>query len=213
MKATHTNGLKGQQALSPGQRPGYKDVGECALKGQKHACRHGGIGESVVAGRLLLEVDAGVLNVVGCVVGLAGTGGLDVTSRYAPPYLAGRYLGVLQHEGTGGYDGPLPHLAAVEEGGAHADEGTVADGAGMNGDVMADGDMAADMCGTGVVGDVDTGAVLYVGAVADGDGSHIATHDGSEPDGALVAHGDVANDGCVLAEIAVAPPLRGETFV
>ncbi len=26
---------KGQQALSPGQRPGYKDVGKFALKGQK----------------------------------------------------------------------------------------------------------------------------------------------------------------------------------
>jgi hypothetical protein len=30
-----TNGLKGQQALSPGHRPGYKDEGKLALKGQK----------------------------------------------------------------------------------------------------------------------------------------------------------------------------------
>ena len=35
MKATRSNGLKGQQALSPGQRPGYKEAGESALKGQK----------------------------------------------------------------------------------------------------------------------------------------------------------------------------------
>ena len=30
-----SNGLKGQQALSPGQRPGYKEMGKSALKGQK----------------------------------------------------------------------------------------------------------------------------------------------------------------------------------
>jgi len=29
------NGLKGQEALSPGQRPGYKGAGKFALKGQK----------------------------------------------------------------------------------------------------------------------------------------------------------------------------------
>ena len=32
MKAMRSNGLKGQQALSPGQRPGYKDVGKFALR-------------------------------------------------------------------------------------------------------------------------------------------------------------------------------------
>ena len=35
MKAMRSSGLKGQQALSPGQRPGYKEVGKFALKGQK----------------------------------------------------------------------------------------------------------------------------------------------------------------------------------
>ncbi|MBR1933571.1 MAG: hypothetical protein IJ841_07785 [Prevotella sp.] len=39
MKATHSNGLKGQKAPSPGQRPGYKGVCEYALKGQKHTYR------------------------------------------------------------------------------------------------------------------------------------------------------------------------------
>ena len=36
MKATRSNGLKGQQAPSPGQRPRYKEVRKVALKGQKH---------------------------------------------------------------------------------------------------------------------------------------------------------------------------------
>jgi len=35
MKNLRGNGLKGQKALSPGHRPGYKDVGKLALKGQK----------------------------------------------------------------------------------------------------------------------------------------------------------------------------------
>ena len=35
MKTLLTNGLKSQKAVSPGQRPGYKDMGKFALKGQK----------------------------------------------------------------------------------------------------------------------------------------------------------------------------------
>ena len=33
---TRSNGLKGQKAGSPGQRPGWSDGGKYALKGQKH---------------------------------------------------------------------------------------------------------------------------------------------------------------------------------
>ena len=36
MKALYRNGLKGQQALSPGQRPGYNEASKLALKGQKN---------------------------------------------------------------------------------------------------------------------------------------------------------------------------------
>ena len=35
MKAPFRNGLKGQQTLSPGHRPRYKEIGKFALKGQK----------------------------------------------------------------------------------------------------------------------------------------------------------------------------------
>jgi hypothetical protein len=38
MKNLRRNGLKGQKALSPGQRPGYKEVSKFALKGQKLSC-------------------------------------------------------------------------------------------------------------------------------------------------------------------------------
>ena len=36
METLRRNGLKGQKAISPGQRPGCKKVGIFALKGQKH---------------------------------------------------------------------------------------------------------------------------------------------------------------------------------
>ena len=35
MRTPSRNGLKGQQALSPGHRPGYKDMVKLALKGHK----------------------------------------------------------------------------------------------------------------------------------------------------------------------------------
>jgi hypothetical protein len=39
MKTLLRNGLKGQQAHSPGQRPGSKEVSIFALQGQKPICR------------------------------------------------------------------------------------------------------------------------------------------------------------------------------
>ena len=38
MKTLRRNGLKGQKALSPGHRPGCKEVSIFALKGQKLTC-------------------------------------------------------------------------------------------------------------------------------------------------------------------------------
>ena len=36
IKIIHSNGLKGQRAISPGQRPGYQISANIALKGQKN---------------------------------------------------------------------------------------------------------------------------------------------------------------------------------
>ena len=38
MNHLRRNGLEGQKARSPGHRPGYKSVGDFALKGQKPTC-------------------------------------------------------------------------------------------------------------------------------------------------------------------------------
>ena len=155
----------------------------------------------------------GILHIVGGIVGLAGAGGLDVLGGDAAPDLVRGYLGALQHQGTGGDDGALPHLAVVEDGGPHADEGAVADGAGMEGDIVADGDVAAYMRGADVVGHVYAASVLHVGAVANGDRGHVATHHGVEPHRALVAQRHVAHQRGVLAEIAVLAPTGRTAFV
>jgi len=147
------------------------------------------------------------------IVRLSWSDGLEVLGRYAAPDFASGNLGVLQHQGTSGHDGAFANLTAVEQGGTHADEGIVMDGAGMDGDVVADGHVVADVGRASLMGDVDAGTVLNVGAVADGDGSHVAAYHRIEPHGALVAHGDVAHDSGIFAEIAISPPFGSETAV
>jgi len=89
----------------------------------------------------------------------------------------------------------------------------VVDGTGMDGNVVADGNVAANVRGTCIKGHMDTGTVLHVGTVADGNGCHIATYHSIEPYRALVAHGDVAHNSGILAEIAVFTPFRAKTFI
>lgn len=159
---------------------------------------------------VFLQIPFGVFHIVLCeALGLVGPGVLDKPGRHAAPQLVCPHLGVLEHQGAGGHDRPLADVAVVEQGGAHADECAVADGAGVDGGVVPDGHVVADGGGAGGVGHVDARPVLHVGAVADGDGRHVAPHHGVEPDGAPVAHGDLANDGGVLAEVAVLAPFRG----
>jgi len=141
------------------------------------------------------------------IVSLAGTSRFDVFGWHAPPNLMRRYLGVLQYQGSGSYDGTLAYFTAVEQRGAHADKGMIVDGAGVYGDVVTYGDVVADMRRSRLMGDMDTGTVLHISAVANGDGSHVATDYGIEPDGTLVTHGDIANDGGILTEIALFAPL------
>ena len=161
----------------------------------------------------LFHILFGVLNVVGGIIRLAGAGGLDVSCGDAAPYLVRGYLGTLQNKGAGGDDGAFANLAVVEQGGTHANEGAVADGASMEGDVVADGDVAADMRGAGLMRYMYAGAVLHVGAVADCYWGHVATHHGVEPHRALVAQRHVAHQRSVLAEITVLAPTGRLAFV
>ena len=83
----------------------------------------------------------------------------------------------------------------------------------MDGDIIAYGDIAADVGGSRVVRHMDSRAVLDIGSVADGDRSDVAADNGIEPYGAFVAHGYIAHDSGVFTEVAVATPLGGHSFV
>ena len=147
------------------------------------------------------------------IVGLAGTDGLEVLGGDATPNLTSGNLRILQHQGTGSDNGALANLTAVKQGGTHADEGVVVNGAGVDGDIMTNGDVVADMGWTSLVGDVDAATVLNVGAVTNGNGGYVATNDGIEPNGALVAHSNVTDNGGVLTEIALFAPTGGHASI
>ena len=80
-------------------------------------------------------------------------------------------------------------------------------------DVVAYRHIVADMGRTCLVGHMDTASILDVGAVANGDRSYIATNHSVEPYRAFVTHRYVADDGSVLAKIAISPPFGSETAI
>ena len=147
------------------------------------------------------------------VVGLARTYGLEVLGRHASPYLTSRNLGILQHQCTSSNDGALTHLTAVEQRRTHAYQGAVVDGAGMNSNIVSNSNIRADMRRSRLVGNMDAGAILHIGTVANSNRSHIATYHGIEPDGALVAHLHVTYNRCILTEVAVLAPLGCQTAI
>lgn len=64
--------------------------------------------------RILFHEGFGVGYVVLGIVRLAWTGGFDILGRYAAPYFAGTYLGILEYQGTSCHDGAFANLTAVE---------------------------------------------------------------------------------------------------
>ena len=148
-----------------------------------------------------------------CIVSLSRTGGFDILCRHTAPDFMRSDLCVLQHQGPSSDNGPFAYLTAIQQGGPHANEGMVVNGAGMHGDIMSDGDIAANMRGSRLVSHMDAGTILYIGAVANGDRRHVAPHYSIEPYRTLIAHGDIPHDGGVLTEIAVLAPFGRQTAI
>ena len=163
--------------------------------------------------RILVHIDFRVFHVVLRVVGLARARRFEVLRRHTTPDLVRTNLCVLQYQSTGSNDRPLANLAAVQQRRSHTDKGAVVDGTGVDSDIMSDSHHIAYMRRTSVVSDVDAGTVLHVSAVAYSDWCYVATHDGIEPNTALVTHRDITDDGCILTEITVLAPLGCQTTV
>ena len=134
----------------------------------------------------------------------------DKLGGYACPDAARLDDGVAQYQGTGSHDGTFAHHGMVEEGGAHAYEGIVADGCPVHGDIVADGHVVADFYGRFLIQGVQHAAILDVHAVADADGVHVSAQHGVEPYAAVVSQLHVAYEGGVVRQETVLADFGGE---
>src|SRR5690606_3488 len=122
--------------------------------------------------------------------------------RVAQPQLAAAHHLARGHQRTGADVAVVLDHHAVHHRRAHADQGAIADGAGVHDGAVADGDVVADGRGIAVharvraaVADVDDGAVLKVAARADAHVVDVAADHRAGPHGAVVADLHVADDG------------------
>ena len=74
------------------------------------------------------EIFLRIGDVVGGIVCLTWSGGLDILCGHPTPYLVRGNLRVLQYQGTCGNDGTLAYLTAIEQHGTHAYEGSIVNG-------------------------------------------------------------------------------------
>lgn len=115
----------------------------------------------------------------------------------------GHHPGWHMHAGRndrpGSDHGIIFHNAATKQHGIHTDKHTMANAGTVQHGPVAGGDLLADgLINAGVAMNDD--AILDVGAAAKGDAGDIATDDGTEPDAAIFADGDVAADAGVICE-------------
>ena len=89
---------------------------------------------------------------------------------------------------------------AIEDGGAHANEHFVANGAGVKDGAVTDGDVVAEQAGK-IIGQMEDGIVLDVAVVADDDAVDVGSRDGVVPDAGMIAHGDIAQNDSAFRNI------------
>ena len=130
-----------------------------------------------------------VLNGLGMDI-LHAVNGADHLGRNAGYQGVRRNLGTSQNYGTGSYDGASADNCAVKDGGMHADEYMVFNGAGMNHSAVADGDIVPDDAGM-VVCYMKAAEVLHVGAFAYGNVVYIAPCYDARPDAGIFANSDI----------------------
>ena len=94
---------------------------------------------------LPLPIPVHIGHIVGRIIGLSRTYLLDELGGNTTPDFSGGDYCILKNQGTGGHDGAFAYLAVVEKGTTHTDEGMIMNGAGMDGGIMTDGHVTADM--------------------------------------------------------------------
>ncbi len=117
---------------------------------------------------------------------------------------------ILQHHSPCRDEAIFFYHHLIHNDGAHAHQHVVVQSAAVYQRSVTDADVVADRGTALLVGTMEDGPVLYVDFVTDSDKVYIAAHHSLKPYGALVAHGDVADDGGVFSEEAVGAKLGGE---
>lgn len=107
--------------------------------------------------------------------------------------LAGRDQGPGRHQAVIGDYGP------VQDDRPHADEGVVANFAGVEDGPVANRDVIADY-GRGVVVHVDDTVILDVGILADDDVGDISPEHGVKPDAGPLLDDDAADENCFISD-------------
>ena len=130
---------------------------------------------------------------------------------YTTPQFTVAHLRTFQHQCPSGDDGTFANDGIIEHRRSHADKGATLHRAAVKRDVVADGHVVANLDGGLLVERVQTGAILNIHSVTYFYIVDVSTYHGIEPHCALVAHRDVAHDGCVLRKIAVLPPFGRQT--
>src|SRR5262249_48272 len=121
--------------------------------------------------------------------------------------------GALCKEGAGGYDAAFAYDHTVEQGRPHADEAAGLDGAAVERDGVAYGDVGAEDEGVFVLHDVEDRAVLDVCACADADVVDIAADNAERPDAGVFADDDVTDDDRSAVNVSGGSDLRVLAFV
>ena len=99
-----------------------------------------------------------------------------------------------QEQRAGGNDAARADFYAVEDDRTHADEAAGLDGAAVQRDAVAYGNVVTEDQRIFVAHDVENATVLDIGARADADVVHVAADDGTRPDARVGADDHVADD-------------------
>lgn len=127
---------------------------------------------------------------------------LNAFSRYSGPNLIRRHLGIMEYDGSGCDNGPLPYLSVVKNSSVHSYQRPIVDGASMNNSPMTDTHIIANDDGS-APGLMKAGTILNIDAVAHDNGIDVSAQYSGEPYRAVITHKNIAGKRSIVGEIAV----------
>jgi hypothetical protein len=110
-------------------------------------------------------------------------------------------------DGASGDEAVFFHYRLVHDDGAHTHQYMVVYGTAMYQRAVANAHVVTDGGAAFLVGAVEDGPVLDINFIANADKVHIAAHHCLKPNGALVAHHDITDDGSIFGQETISAKL------